>query len=291
MTATTASPLVAHGLTRSFRGVPVLNGVDLELAPGSVTGLIGRNGAGKTTLIRCLMGLLRRDGGRAEIHGLDPWSMDDRAKERLGYVAQEPDLPGWVKVQACLEWVGATYPTWDVTMVADLVRRWELPTATRVNALSGGQRQVLAIIAALGHRPPLLVLDEPASALDPLARRRFLSELLEVVGRGGTVLFSTHLTADLERVADRVAIMRGGRIAFHGGLDELVERTKRLRVDRAPAQPPAISGLLSWSPGPQGAAAVVHGDVAAAVDHLRSLGCTVAIDDLNLDDIIVDLHR
>ncbi len=296
MTQMTDSPLWCRGLTRSFARTQVLAGVDLELTPGSVTGLVGRNGAGKTTLIKCLLGLLKRDDGTAQTLGVEPWDLTDAAKEQLGYVAQQPDLPGWLNVRQCLAYVGAFYPTWDAAMALDLASRWELPEKTKVKALSAGQLQVLAIIAALGHRPKLLVLDEPAAALDPLARRRFLQELLGVVGRGGTVLFSTHLTADLERVADRVAVLRHGKVVFHGALDELIDRTKRLRCvfPQQPEQPlprPAIAGLLSWTSGPTGSLAVVHGDIAAATAVLQASGATVTVDDLNLEDILVELHR
>ena len=240
--------------------------------------------------------MLKRDGGTAQTLGAEPWDLTDAAKEQLGYVAQQPDLPGWLNVRQCLTYVGAFYPTWDAAMALDLAERWELPEKTKVKALSAGQLQVLAIIAALGHRPKLLVLDEPAAALDPLARRLFLQELLGVVGRGGTVLFSTHLTADLERVADRVAVLRQGKVVFHGALDELIDRTKRLRCvftappDR-PLPRPAIAGLLSWTSGSTGSVAVVHGDIAAATTVLHATGATVTVDDLNLEDILVELHR
>ncbi|TWI13408.1 ABC transporter ATP-binding protein [Aerolutibacter ruishenii] len=226
-------PLVADGLLKVYEGRHVLDRLTLTLAPGTVLGLIGRNGAGKSTLIRALLGLIQPDAGEARVWGRSALALDDASKARLGYVPQQPEALAWLKVGDMLDFVGRFYPRWDHDFVNTTLERWQLPRNRLLAKLSPGERQRVAIVRALAMRPELLVLDEPAAALDPVARRDLLREIATRAGEfGTTVLFSTHIVSDLERVASHVAFMHEGRVLLHSELDGLKERHMRLHVPR-----------------------------------------------------------
>ncbi|HDS1735269.1 ABC transporter ATP-binding protein [Pseudomonas sp. BP8] len=237
----TPAPLEACGLTRQFKAYKALDEVSLRVEAGTVLGLLGRNGAGKSTLIECLLGLQRPDAGQARIFAKPATGLDDADKMQLAYVPQRLDTLEWLKIGPWLELFARLYPTWDAHLVERLLVRWALDRKQTINRLSPGQRQQLAIIRALASRPRLLVLDEPAAALDPTARRELLQEIVELSGEhGGTVVFSTHILSDLERVASHVALLHGGRLRLQGELDSLKENLRRLHWPAAqplPAEP------------------------------------------------------
>jgi ABC-2 type transport system ATP-binding protein len=215
-----------RGIVKSYGQKRVLTGLDLSVPKGSVVGLLGTNGAGKTTLIKCALGLIRPQAGTARLLGEDAWTLSAAAKCRIGYVPQVVRLYPWMKVRHLVEYTAAFYPNWNYELAARLVKDWSIPAEDRVGPLSVGQVQKLAILLAVAHDPDLLLLDEPAASLDPLARRQFLQMIIDMAEPGKrTVLFSTHITSDLERVADRVAILKSGKILWHGLLDELKEQT------------------------------------------------------------------
>ena len=245
------APLRAVGLEKHYDGRNVLAGVSLAVERGSVLGLIGRNGAGKSTLIRALLGLIEVDGGHAEVWGRPALRMGDAAKARLAYVPQQPDALSWLQVGQMLDLVGRFYPRWDAGYVRTTLERWGLSPNQVLGKLSPGERQRVALVRALAARPDLLVLDEPAAALDPVARRDLLREIAMRAGEAGTtVLFSTHIVSDLERVASHIAFMHDGRLLLDSELDALKERHVRLRL-------------------PAGAAADLHGRVPGEVARRR----------------------
>ncbi|MGA2230721.1 MAG: ABC transporter ATP-binding protein [Tepidisphaeraceae bacterium] len=220
------SAILIRGLVKRFYRNQVLRGVDLDVPPGSVVGLLGANGSGKTTLIKCAVGLLRPTAGDSRLLGEDSWNLSAAAKARIGYVPQVISLYPWMKVGELIRYTASFYANWNDELAEQLQKEWGLEENDRVRNLSVGQLQKLAILTAVGHDPDILILDEPAASLDPLARRSFLQLLVELAEPGKrTVLFSTHITADLERVADRVAILKDGRIIHFGGLEELKEQT------------------------------------------------------------------
>jgi ABC-2 type transport system ATP-binding protein len=280
---------------RRFGDKEVLRGVDLAIPRGSVVGLLGKNATGKSTLIKCLLGLLRIDDGTMRLFNQDPWWLSAESKARLGYVPQEVSLYGWMRAGQVLDYTAAFYPRWNSELANRLMSEWELPPKDRVGTLSPGQLQKLAIILAMGHEPELLVLDEPVGALDPVARRDFLRTILEIAqNETRTILFSTHITTDLERVADRVAILRHGRIVFHDELDVLKESVKRLRITASQELPASFAVRGSLRTEVEGRSALVAvGDVGnGLIDELRNTwDATVDVEDLSLEDIFLEMHN
>ena len=287
-------PIEVKGLCKRFGYKEVLRGVDLAVPQGAVVGLVGANGSGKSTFIKCLLGLLRITGGSARVLGEDPWNLSAAAKERLGYVPQEVKLYPWMGVRQVVEYTAAFYPRWDAAWSDAMLKRWQFDEQELIKYLSGGQLQRLGIVLALGHRPDLLVLDEPASSLDPGARRDLLRTLLEVVGDGQhTVLFSTHITSDLERVASHVAILGGGRVTYFGELGDLKDSVKRLRVHGRFELPPdfAVPGALRTERSGKSAVVAVASADEQLLEGIRNRwDATIDIDDLNLEDIFLELH-
>ena len=210
---------------RSFDpGRSVLNGVDLEVEPGEVVGLLGVNGAGKTTLLRIAMGMLHPHRGSVRLFGLDPFAHPVEVKRRVGFVAEDQSLPPYLRVRDVLEIQRELYPSWDRDLERDLVGRFSMNTRTKIARLSKGEARRVAVIGALAHRPELLLLDEPASGFDPAARREFLETALRVLSdEGSAVVFSSHQMQDVERIAGRVVLVHEGFKRVDRPLDELRE--------------------------------------------------------------------
>jgi ABC-2 type transport system ATP-binding protein len=213
------------GIHRAYRrGDDVLRGVSFSMEPGEVVGLLGKNGAGKTTLIRIAMGMLEPQGGRARVLGMDPREKPVEVKQRVGYVSEEQILPPYLTVDQVVDLHRGLFPTWDPTMARDLMERFELPGRAKIRSLSKGQARRVALLCAVAHRPELLLLDEPASGLDPAARREFLETSIRLLNESGTaILFSSHYMTDVERMADRIVMIHGGKVLIDDGLDELRE--------------------------------------------------------------------
>ncbi len=287
--------LLAHEVEKRFGERRVLNGVDWEVPRGSIVGLLGRNAAGKTTLLKLVLGLLRADHGQIELLGEDPWEFSDATKARIGYVPQEYHPYPWMTPREVLDYIAAFYPHWDALLIDELIHRWQLDTDQPTKDLSVGQRQKLGLLAALGNRPELLILDEPAASLDPAARRAFLELILEVVSEGErTVIFSTHILSDLERVADRVAILRDGRIVYDDELDSLKDRVKRMRIIASSDLPRdlGIPGLLqSKVRGREAVISVICENGSLAKELERRFAAQVQVQELNLEDIFLEMSH
>jgi ABC-2 type transport system ATP-binding protein len=213
-------------LTKTFGKVRALDGLDLTVDPGEVHGFLGPNGAGKSTTIRILLGLMRATGGRVELFGADPWREAARLHGRLAYVAGDVALwPGLTGGQ-CLDVIGATHGRVDEKRRARLIERFDLDPTKRIRDYSKGNRQKVALVAALAARADLLVLDEPTSGLDPLMERAFQQCVRERRDDGVTVLLSSHILDEVEALADRVSIIRRGRTVTSGSLADLRRRTR-----------------------------------------------------------------
>jgi ABC-2 type transport system ATP-binding protein len=209
-------------LTHRFGARTALDAVTLAVPAGGVHGLVGPNGAGKTTLIRNILGLLQPASGAVRVFGRDPVADPVGVLSRIGYLSEDHDLPGWMRVDELLDYQRAFYPSWDDAYAMELRRAFALDPCAKVRTLSRGQTARTGLLLALAHRPPLLVLDEPSSGLDPVVRRDILEAILRTIaGEGRTVLFSSHLLDEVERVADHVTMIDEGRIVLSGPLAAL----------------------------------------------------------------------
>lgn len=211
-----------EGLTRRFGSRAALDDVSLTLPRGGVYGLVGANGAGKTTLIRHILGLLRAERGTVRVFGRDPVADPVGVLSRIGYLSEENDLPGWMRVGELMRYTRAFYPAWDDAYANELREAFGLDPAAKVGSLSKGQKARAGLVVALAYRPELLVLDEPSSGLDPIVRRDILGAVFRTIaGEGRTVLFSSHLLDEVEQVADHVTMIADGHIVLSGALGEL----------------------------------------------------------------------
>lgn len=217
----------------------ILSDITLNIPRGAVVGLVGRNGAGKSTLLRCMVGLAAPSQGEARLLGCAAMDLTDSVRERLGYVAQTPDLFEWMEVYEHLRTIGQAYPRWTEERCLVLAARLGLPMGCRVQKLSGGDQQKLAVVLALAHDPDVLVLDEPVSNLDPMTRRDFMRSLFidRRVVEGGdnpdrerTIVISSHLLTDLERVVSHVAFIREGRLQLFDAWDAMVEHFRLVPI-------------------------------------------------------------
>ncbi len=286
--------LELRALSKLYGSRPVLDRLDLAIPTGTVVGLLGKNGAGKTTLLRCALGLAKPQHGTATILGEPAWNLSASAKQHIGYVPQTPQLYPWMRVRHIIDYTGSFYQRWNPTLVERLAADWEIPLTQRAGTLSVGEQQKLALVLALGHEPDFLLLDEPVAALDPSARREFLKVVLEIAAGGNrSVLFSTHITSDLERVADRVAILQRGQISFFGELGELKDQIKRLRLVSTNTFPERfeLPGILHQKIDGKNAMVTTRLITPELVDQLEAAWhATVEVQDLNLEEIFLELH-
>ena len=238
--------VVSH-LSRTFGTKKALDDVSLAVKPGCVFGLVGENGAGKSTLIKHLLGFWRAETGTVRMFGLDPVAEPVAVLARIGYLSEEPDLPGWMRVVELLHYTQAFYPRWDTAYAERLREEFGLDPEARIKTLSKGQRARLGLIAAEAHRPELLILDEPSSGLDPMVRRDILEAIIRTVtDEGRTVVFSSHLLDEVERVSDHLAMLHRGVLQFSAPIDDVRARHRRIVLHFARPQPgpPAVSGAI-----------------------------------------------
>ncbi len=238
-----AEAFKAEALSKSYGNRRVLNGLSLTINPGEAVGILGSNGSGKTTFLKMLLGLISADGGRSSIDGEESRALSAAVKARIGYVPQTPNQFAWLNGHAMLRYIAAFYPAFDWTYTNDLVDRWKLSLKTPIGLLSPGQQQRLSIVRALAARPNLLVLDEPIAALDPATRMAVIEELSnENRSRNVSILFSSHITGDLERVCGRFVVLAAGRLAF----DESTESSRSL-IRFNLSGPEALLNDVDWT--------------------------------------------
>ncbi|MDA8746101.1 ABC transporter ATP-binding protein [Rubripirellula amarantea] len=227
----TVPAIELQGLTRYFGAKPVVRDLDFRVPEGQVTALLGLNGAGKTTTIRILMGLLAPTRGKAITLGEDASRMSVSTRARIGYLVEGHFLYPSMRVRQCQDFQRAGYATWNDELFRDIVRHFGIDQDARVSTLSRGQRAGVSLALVLAPDPELLVLDDPALGLDPVSRRALNETLIEFAGGGKrTVILSTHLLDDVERIADRVAVMVGGRLKVDTMIDDFTDRVSLFAV-------------------------------------------------------------
>lgn len=281
-------------VSKHFASQQVLCNLDWQVDAGQVVGLLGRNGAGKSTLIECMLGLRETDAGSVTIYGEDVANLSEQVRARIGYVPQKSEVFEWLTPAQMLDYFKALYPRWNDAKVKALLARWGFDAtmcSKQISKLSGGEKQRLSIIRALGHDPDLLILDEPVSALDPLGRRDFLRELVDnVIERGTTVVFSTHILSDLERVALDVAFLKDGQIALQGDMDSLLEGARRVTGPSAVLDGVKLAGELRRQKGRDGCTSVIvseHGEVEA----LAAREPAMRVEALSLEDLFIEVTQ
>ena len=276
------------GLRFAYGTREVLQGVDLQVPAGSIFGFLGRNGAGKTTLIKHMLGLLTPSAGTCRVLGLDPARQPIAVRERIGYMAEDQRMYGWMRIEQLVGWVASLYPNWDHTLSGDLLKRMELPRRAKVGTLSKGQNSRLALLLALGHRPKVVILDDPTLGLDPISRKEFLRDVIGLLQSNGvTVFFSSHLLYEIEPVADHVAILHEGRIVRAGRTEDLRESVRRLIfTPRGDVRLDRLEGVLDVSRSGEAVALTLSefGEVSrAAIAGMSRNG--LQEQSLNLDEI------
>ncbi len=235
--------------------------MNLQIPVGSIFGLVGLNGAGKTTLIRHLIGSLKAQHGSVTVLGDDPVRNPEGVLKQIGYLTEEDTLPKWMRVGDLIDFTRGVFPTWDDAYAKQLCQTFSLTRATRLQSLSKGQRARAGLLVAIAHRPELLILDEPSSGLDPIARSDILEAIIRTISEDGrTVLFSSHLLDEVDRVCDSVALMHEGEIIESLKTEQLETRYSEIlcRVEGRQTVPPAIAGAFGWQLAGQEWSAVVE---------------------------------
>ncbi|HTG42981.1 MAG TPA: ABC transporter ATP-binding protein [Verrucomicrobiae bacterium] len=278
-------------LSRRFSSKTVLDDLSLYVPKGCVFGLVGENGAGKTTLIKHILGILRAETGTVRVFGLDPVGCPVRVLERIGYLSEQPDLPGWMRVDELIRYTQAFYPNWDADYAEQMRRQFGLNSSARIKTLSKGQCAKAGLLIAQAHRPDLLLLDEPSSGLDPVVRKDILEAVIRTVAdEGRTVFFSSHLLEEIERVSDYIAMIQRGRLVLFGSLDDIKAQYRRitLRFESPQAASPAIPGALSIDGLGREWSVVCKGGRAEISEIAAGLGASIVEEaPLSLDEIFV----
>ncbi len=280
---------------KDFGSHRVLKDVTLTVPTGETFAFLGRNAAGKTTTIRMLLGLLKPSeapgeaggsGGSVRVLGIDPAVHPLTIRGRVGYLAEDQQMYGWMRVEQMIRFMAPFYPTWDHDLAKDYLKRFDLPAWTKIRHLSKGQNVRLGLLLALAHRPELVILDDPALGLDPIMRKEFNRDLItHLQGEGRTVFYSSHLLYEVEPIADTVAILHNGVIVKQAGTEALREQVKRIvlpKQDYDRLETPA--GLLDLAQR-NGEAAITLEDPGEVIASLQASGTSYRVVDLNLDEI------
>jgi ABC-2 type transport system ATP-binding protein len=282
-------------VTRTFGRKIAVDALDLSVEPGTVLGMIGRNGAGKTTSLRLALGMLFPDAGRIRVLGLDPETDAMQVRTRVSLLSEESHLYPWMTVREMLDFGAALHPRWDPQLAKSLVGRLDLDQGQVVQTLSRGTKAKVALVLGVACRPDLLLLDDPTAGLDPLVRREVLQGVLDGVSdEGGAVVYASHLIHDVERVADRVAILDEGHLRLEDSLEALKANVRRVTAvfeGDAPARVD-IPGQLDAVCDGRVLCLVARGDATQLEAQARSLGAReVEVEPVSLEEILVACLR
>jgi ABC-2 type transport system ATP-binding protein len=273
-------------VAKSFKSKQVLSDVSLSIPAGQTLALLGRNGAGKSTTIRILLGLTQADSGSVRIGDIVPAENSTKLLSQVGYLAEDQTMYPWMTPMELCRFLAPFYPTWDMALAHDYLDRFEIPKSTKISRLSKGQSVKLGLGLALAHRPGIVVLDDPAMGLDPIARKEFNRDLVEhLQTSGATVLYSSHLLDEVEAVAEAVAILDCGRIIRTGSTEAIREEVKQilLPLDFAKANPKP-DGLLDVRRFDD-RLAIITDNAIECIHKLSASGIEFDVVDLRLDEI------
>ena len=274
-----AATLTFNQVSKRFDQQVALDGLSLQLYPGMVVGLLGQNGAGKSTLMRCALGIIEPTDGEVSVLGSSVSELSSVLKMQIGYVPQQPFGYEGFSVAKALDLHRSFYPDWDMALETEWLQRFDLDPKQQVQRLSVGQRQSLALIMAMSYRPKLLILDEPVASLDPIARRKFMADLFDLALESGScVLFSSHITSDLERVASHLALIKQGKLVLFKEIDALREQVKLLTIEEGVQLPQELQ-LLNR----QGSKVLVD-------NFQQEFAGLIKAESLNLEQLFMELH-
>jgi ABC-2 type transport system ATP-binding protein len=264
-----------NNLSRSFGRTNALDCVDFKASRGKVYGLVGANGAGKTTFIKHLLGLLRAKSGTVKIFGEDPVRKPENVLKRIGYLSEERDIPDWMSIDELMRYTSAYHSGWDQNYAAELLNTFSLDPAKKIKTLSRGMRAQVALISAVAHRPDLLILDEPSSGLDAVVRKDILNAVVRTISEEGrTVIFSSHLLEEVERLSDHVTMIHQGKITLDSSL-ELINKNHHWSSIGFPDPQnsfPELEGVVEISGEGRSFSAVHQGSVDAFQDAVKKIG-------------------
>jgi ABC-2 type transport system ATP-binding protein len=297
VTSVTGPAIRVDNLVKRYGAIEAVRGIELEVRRGEVFGFVGPNGAGKSTTIRCLLDLIRPTSGRLEVLGLDPQAEGVALRARIGYVPGELRLPDRLTTRELVASIGRLRGGLDERRRDEVVERLGIDLGRRMRDLSSGNRRKVALLLAFAVRADLLILDEPTSGLDPLMQHEFLGLLREARDAGTTVFLSSHVLSEVQRAADRVAVLRAGRVVAQGTVDELRGRARqRVEVwfdEAVPAtELAAVPGLVD--PAVEGSR--FSATLAGSPDPLLALlarhrVASVVIEEPDLEDAFLGLYE
>lgn len=274
-------PLLCYqNVCKSYQQRQILNDVNLEIEPGMVVGLLGKNGAGKTTLLRSALGLLTPEQGNVYVFGEKSDQLSAQSKAKIGYVAQQTFGYEGFKIADALALHRSFYPDWDCELENKWLKRFDLDPSAAINNLSIGQRQTLALIMAMAYRPQLLILDEPVASLDPIARREFMGDLFDLaLDSNSGILFSSHITSDIERVASHIALIKDGELLIMDELDLIRDTVRKISFSDSGIDLSAYNVLNL-----QKNSAIIYGYTGDTIPG------AITTNTLSLEQLFVELH-
>jgi ABC-2 type transport system ATP-binding protein len=290
-----ANAIVTDRLTKYFGGRRVVNGLNLQVREGSVYALLGRNGAGKSTTIRMLLGLLKPDFGTAELLGEEVSQITPATRAQIGWVGEGHPLYRWMTVEGAIRFVRPFYQQWNGDFVDQVLDHFDIPKKKRLSKLSNGQRAQVSLALAVAPDPKLLILDDPTIGLDAVVRRDFLESIIQIIQQQGrTILFSSHILSDVDRVADHIGILSDGVLRVDCPTEHFRESIRKVVMEFAEPlkEPPACPGLLSSSASGERVELVIvnYGDEHRAyIDSLSPRSMDVL--EFNLEDAFVAYTR
>ena len=287
--------IVTRHLTKYYDGHRVVDSLNLRVPQGSVYGLLGRNGAGKTTIIKMLLGMVHPDCGRAEVLGEDCGRLRSETRARIAYLAERHPLYRWMTIGEAVRFARSLAPQWNDALLERILDHFELPLRKRIARLSNGQRAQVSLALAVAPDPELMILDDPTLGLDPVVRRDLLESLIQIIQRQGrTILFSSHILGDVERVADRIGVLVDGVLRVDCATEHFKTSVRKVVLGFAGAPPPMpdCPGLVSsWAVGSKLELVLVgYGEQQQRL--AESLAPrSIEVVDLNLEEAFIEYTR
>jgi ABC-2 type transport system ATP-binding protein len=282
-------------LQRKLDKVTVINGISAQVQAGDVIALLGKNGAGKTTLLETILGFAFPSSGGVSLWGTQSTNIEGDIKQRIGFVPQQDELLTSLSGREHVDLFAGFRTTWNRALAERLITEWSIPVDKKVGKMSVGQRQKLSIVLALSHEPELLILDEPVASLDPIARRQFLQQLIEIASdENRAVIFSTHIVSDVERVANQVWMLRDGVLAYQDELDQLKETTARITIISKGTLPEnlALTNTINQSVKGNQAQVTLTQWYPEMQSHIeQQFNAQVQVEHLSLEDIFLEMNK